>query len=89
MILVLEIGAAGDFSSSAALGVVGNVNVPAFGINVQINEGAFLNSSGGSLGEKYLGYSLSGASGNNYGWIRRVLQILLHQLRLWHTLLTL
>lgn len=65
-----EIGAAGDFSSSAALGVVGNVNVPAFGVNQQINEGAFLNSSGGSLGEKYLGYSLSGASGNNYGWIR-------------------
>jgi len=65
-----EISAAGDFSSSAALGVVGNVNVPAFGVNQQINEGAFLNSSGGSLGEKYLGYSLSGASGSNYGWIR-------------------
>ncbi len=65
-----EIGAAGDFSSSGALGVVGNVNVPAFGINQQINEGAFLNSNGGTLGEKYLGYSLSGASGSNYGWIR-------------------
>ncbi|MAO32935.1 MAG: hypothetical protein CL824_05450, partial [Crocinitomicaceae bacterium] len=62
-----EIGAADDFSSSGALGVVGNVNVPAFGINQEINDGAFLNSTGGTVGEKYLGYSLSGASGTNYG----------------------
>ena len=65
-----EIGAADDFSSSGALGVVGNVNVPAFGINQEINDGAFLNSTGGTVGEKYLGYSLSGASGTNYGWVR-------------------
>jgi hypothetical protein len=65
-----EISDADDYSSSAALGVVGNVNVPALGINQGINEGAFLNSNGGSLGDKYLGYSLSGASGSNYGWIR-------------------
>ena len=65
-----EIGAADDFSSSGALGVVGNVNVPAFGINQEINDGAFLNSNGGTVGEKYLGYSLSGASGTNYGWVR-------------------
>ncbi len=65
-----EIGAADDFSSSAALGVVGSVNVPAFGITQGINEGAFLNSNGGTLGEKYLGYSISGASGTNYGWVR-------------------
>ena len=65
-----EIGAADDFSSSGALGVVGNVNVPAFGINQEINDGAFLNSNGGTVGEKYLGYSLSGASGANYGWVR-------------------
>lgn len=66
------ISAANNFSSqSAALGVKGQVSIPAFSFNYNFNQGDFLGVS-----EKFMGMKFSGGGNIYYGWVRLSLDTL-------------
>jgi hypothetical protein len=66
------IAAANNFGSQqATLGVQGNVSIPAFNFNYNINQGEFLGVS-----EKFIGMKFSAGTSIHYGWVRLSLDTL-------------